>query len=84
MQGIKFFEPTLMRDTPDAVERDGMQYILNQVGAQLGQQQGVPLLDPSTCLTTVFFSLISSLNIGYNFSMCSPKNRPKNSEFLYL
>ena len=47
MQGIKFFEPQIMRDTPDAVERDGLSYVLECVASQLGQRTGVPLLDPS-------------------------------------
>jgi hypothetical protein len=47
MQGIKFFDPQVMKDTPEGVELDGLSCVLNMVGSQLGQRSGVALLDPS-------------------------------------
>lgn len=46
-----------MRDTPDAVEKDGMECVLSQVASQLGQEKGVPLLDPSAHSVTVLLVL---------------------------
>eukprot|EP00892_Ulva_mutabilis_P002707 jgi/Ulvmu1/12437/UM009_0089.1 len=45
LQGIKFYQPSLAKDTPDAVERDGMRAVLKSLVPQLGVKEGVPILD---------------------------------------
>lgn len=45
LQGIKFYKPELAKDTPDAVERDGLQAVLNYAIPKLGLKGGLPILD---------------------------------------
>lgn len=40
MQGIKFFDPEIVGDTPEAVELRGMRNLLDALGGQLGSSAG--------------------------------------------
>lgn len=44
LQGIKFFDPEIVGDTPETVEFKGMQNLLEAVEASLGPDQGVSIL----------------------------------------
>lgn len=46
LQGIKFYEPELAKDTPQAVERDGMRALLAATAEHLGREEGKTLLSP--------------------------------------
>jgi chromosome condensin MukBEF complex kleisin-like MukF subunit len=39
-QGIKFYDPEIVGDTPEAVEYKGLQNIVDMVAQQLGLEQG--------------------------------------------
>lgn len=58
-QGIKFYEPELASDTPQAVESDGMAALLSAVSESIGTESGKQLLGPgmlSILVTFVTFS----------------------------
>lgn len=44
MQGIKFYDPEVVGDTPESVELNGMKNLLAALGSRLGLVQGVPLI----------------------------------------
>jgi len=44
VQGIKFFDPEIVGDTPETVELLGMRNLLEAVEASLGPPQGIPIL----------------------------------------
>lgn len=44
LQGIKFYDPEIVGDTPQAVESVGIRNVLDAVKAQLGVEAGIPLL----------------------------------------
>lgn len=44
-QGIKFYDPEIVGDTPESVEYNGMQNLLDALGERLGRRAGRPLLD---------------------------------------
>jgi hypothetical protein len=45
-KGIKFFDPEIVGDTPEAVEHTGMLNLLDAAAGHLGVAQGTPLLLP--------------------------------------
>lgn len=48
MQGIKFFDPEIVGDTPESVEYKGIQNLMAALEGRLGLRQGRVLLDVST------------------------------------
>jgi hypothetical protein len=40
VQGIKFYDPEIVGDTPEAVEFKGLQNVVDMVAQQLGLEQG--------------------------------------------
>jgi uncharacterized protein YbjT (DUF2867 family) len=47
MQGIKFYDPEIADDSPEAVELRGMQNLLAAVAPNLGIETGRPIFDPA-------------------------------------
>eukprot|EP00775_Hariotina_reticulata_P012925 gene12925-13053_t len=47
-QGIKFYDPEIVGDTPEAVEFKGLQNVVDAVAEQLGYEQGKVLLAPDS------------------------------------
>jgi hypothetical protein len=43
-QGIKFYDPQIVGNTPESVELGGMRNLLAALGPKLGLTQGYPLL----------------------------------------
>ena len=49
-QGIKFYDPKVVGDTPEAVELGGMRNLLKAVRDQVGCEAGYPILESDTRL----------------------------------
>jgi len=47
-QGIRFYDPTIEGDTPEAVEYIGMKNVLTAIQSSLPKEEGVPIFDPSS------------------------------------
>jgi hypothetical protein len=50
LQGIKFFDPEIVGDTPETVEYLGMRNLLEAVEASLGPQQEISILKVCVCV----------------------------------
>ena len=45
LQGIKFYDPTIADDSPEAVELKGMRYLLAAAAPHLGLEEGLTILN---------------------------------------
>lgn len=64
-QGIKFYDPEIVGDTPETVEFRGMQHLVNAVRPRLGLTAGLAVFDPTNKEVRLCCSLLSAFHCSW-------------------
>lgn len=70
MQGIKFYDPEIVENTPEAVEYRGLQNVLDAVAEHLGYTQGKVWQQTVLCLCVSVWGACLSCNMLCNTARC--------------
>lgn len=63
-QGIKFYDPEIVGDTPETVEYIGMQNLMGAVKDRLGSKQGGALFEPADAASKVAWGALDDVVMG--------------------